>query len=267
VLEETVCWRFQIATLVIFIAACLVQPGYAQPDLPTAERDRISAPPLLGQVGNEKKGTTLLDLVRSGGIVGVCILVLSVIAFAFAIEQLISLRRSRLMPRKQLEFFEQAIARGDVPGALEYCQSTKPNLLINVIQAGLERYQASEFGFAEYRTAVEEAGEYVTGKLYRKTEILSLIAAIAPMLGLLGTVLGMIEAFNTIAQKGDGIARPDELAGGIGQALVTTLLGLIVAIPTLIAYSYFRNQIDAIVAETGMQVERVLLPLSRHKKP
>jgi biopolymer transport protein ExbB len=128
----------------------------------------------------------------------------------------------------------------------------------------LERYKGSEFGFAEYKAAVEEAGEDQTGRLYRKTEMLGLIGSIAPMLGLTGTVLGMIKAFNKIASSG-GMARPDELADGIGQALVTTLMGLVVAIPTMVAFSYFRNRIDSIVAEAGKRVEQIMMPLGRRK--
>lgn len=91
-----------------------------------------------------------------------------------------------------------------------------------------------------------------------------MIGSIAPMLGLTGTVLGMITAFNAIAASG-GMAKPDELAGGIGQALVTTLMGLVVAIPTTIAFSYFRNRIDSIVAEAGKCVEQIMMPLGRRK--
>ena len=75
----------------------------------------------------------------------------------------------------------------------------------------------------------------------------------------------MIEAFNTIAAR-EGMARPEELAGGIGQALITTLLGLLVAIPTMVAFSYFRNKIDSIVSEAGKRVERIMSPLGRKKK-
>ncbi len=125
-------------------------------------------------------------------------------------------------------------------------------------------YLCSEFGYAEYRSAVEEAGEDQTGKLYRRTEVLNVIGAIAPMLGLTGTVLGMIEAFTTIASL-EGMARPQELAGGIGQALITTLLGLLVAIPTMVAFSYFRNKIDSLVAEAGKRIEQIMMPLGRKK--
>jgi biopolymer transport protein ExbB len=126
------------------------------------------------------------------------------------------------------------------------------------------RYRSSEYGFAEYRAAVEEAGEEQTNRLYRKTEVLSIIGAIAPMLGLLGTVQGMIEAFNTIAST-SGAAKPGDLAGAISIALVTTFEGLVVAIPTLTVLSFFRTRIDSLVAEAGSKIEQLLTPLSRPK--
>ena len=155
------------------------------------------------------------------------------------------------------------IVHGEIKQAVNLClQKENYSLSTEVVLAGLNRYQSSEFGFAEYRSAVEEAGEDQTGKLYRRTEVLHVIAAIAPMLGLTGTVLGMIEAFTTIASL-EGMARPQELAGGIGQALITTLLGLVVAIPTMVAFSYFRNKIDSIVSEAGKRIERLMMPLGR----
>jgi len=164
-----------------------------------------------------------------------------------------------------LDELDQLIGEGRVDEAIQACQEPQNQSLASyVVLAGLERYKGSEFGFAEYKAAVEEAGEEQTGRLYRKTEVLGLIGSIAPMLGLTGTVLGMITAFNTIASTG-GAAKPDELAGGIGQALVTTLMGLVVAIPTMIAFSYFRNRIDSIVAEAGKRVEQIMMPLGRRK--
>ncbi len=165
-----------------------------------------------------------------------------------------------------LDELEQLIVQGEINKAIEFCRQSKNySLATEVILAGLQRYKSSEFGFAEYRSAVEEAGEDQTGQLYRRTEVLNVIGAIAPMLGLTGTVLGMIEAFTTIASL-EGMARPQELAGGIGQALITTLLGLVVAIPTMVAFSFFRNKIDSLVAEAGKRIERVMMPLGRKKK-
>jgi biopolymer transport protein ExbB len=181
------------------------------------------------------------------------------------VEHAMTIRKNVLMPDEVLDVLDELLAQGKVDAAIEACQQPENHSLVAyVILAGLERYKSSEFGFAEYKAAVEEAGEEQTGRLYRKTEVLGLIGSIAPMLGLTGTVLGMITAFNTIASSG-GAAKPDELAGGIGQALVTTLMGLVVAIPTMIAFSYFRNRIDSIVAEAGKRVEQIMMPLGRRK--
>jgi biopolymer transport protein ExbB len=169
------------------------------------------------------------------------------------------------MPDQVVADLDALIEQGQLDQALNYCQQPDNQCLFsNVVLAGLERHRSSEFGFAEYKAAVEEAGEEETSALYRKTEVLGVIGAIAPMLGLLGTVQGMIMGFNTIATTG-GTARPEDLASSISLALVTTFEGLVVAIPTMVAYSFFRNRIDTLVAEAGKRVEQVLGPLGRRR--
>ena len=212
---------------------------------------------------------TILTMVFGGNLLGVfivvMILLLSMISVYFIIEHLLTITRNRIMPDATLSELEALIVHGEINNAIDLChQKENYSLATEVVLAGLERYKSSEFGYAEYRSAVEEAGEDQTGKLYRRTEVLNVIGAIAPMLGLTGTVLGMIEAFTTIASL-EGMARPQELAGGIGQALITTLLGLLVAIPTMVAFSYFRNKIDSLVAEAGKRIEQVMMPLGRKK--
>jgi biopolymer transport protein ExbB len=172
---------------------------------------------------------------------------------------------ARIMPEQVLTDLEQLIAQNRIQEAIDYCYEPRnASLATDVVLAGLERYKSSEFGFAEYKSACEEAGEEGTARLYRKIDILNLIGVIAPMLGLLGTVQGMIEAFNVIASTG-GTAKPADLADSISKALVTTMEGLMVAIPAMVAYSFFRNQIDHLVAETGKRVERIMSPLSRKR--
>jgi biopolymer transport protein ExbB len=185
---------------------------------------------------------------------------------AFIVEHALTIRKEVLMPETVLQPLEEQIAAGRLDEAIAFCQQPQNYCLASdVILAGLERFKGSQFGFAEYKAAVEEAGEEQTSALYRKTEVLGVIGAIAPMLGLLGTVQGMILAFDELAASG-GAANPAELADEIGLALVTTFEGLVVAIPAMIAYSYFRNLIDSLVAEAGKRVERVLTPLGQQKK-
>jgi biopolymer transport protein ExbB len=210
---------------------------------------------------------TLFKMVFGGnrfGIAIVCLIIfLSLVSTFFIIEHALTITHQRLMPTGVLDELERLILHGEIKQAILLChQKENYSLATEVILAGLNRFQSSEFGFAEYRSAVEEAGEDQTGRLYRRTEILHVIGTVAPMLGLTGTVLGMIDAFTTIAAL-EGMARPQELAGGIGQALITTLLGLLVAIPSMVAFSYFRNKIDSIVSETGKRVERLMMPLGR----
>ena len=219
---------------------------------------------------NEKTGPpTILKMLFGGNLLGLAIVLLiiflSVISLFVISDNAWRITAAKLMPDKILSELEARIVHGDVTQAMELCrQKANYSMSTEIILAGLQRFQASEFGYAEYRSAVEEAGEDVTGRLYRRIEVLNVIGAIAPMLGLTGTVIGMIEAFTTIASL-EGMARPQELAGGIGQALITTLLGLLVAIPTMVAYSYFRNRIDSIVAEAGKRIEQVMMPLGRKK--
>ena len=211
------------------------------------------------------KAKTLFDWWLAGGTIGMIICLLSVVALGFGIEHGITIRKPRLMPPQVIADLEQMIARGEIDQAIEYChQPQNHSLTSDVVLAALERYRGSEFGFAEYKSAAEEAGEDNTARLYRKTEVLAVIGAIAPMLGLLGTVQGMISAFDTIASSG-GMARPEELAGGIGLALVTTFEGLVVAIPAMVAFSYFRNKIDSLIAEAGKRVDQILTPLGRKR--
>ncbi len=222
--------------------------------------------PSTPQTPANSQSRTLLNTLIDGGIVGLIIGLLSVVAVGFIVEHFITIRKSVLIPESVADELEQLIRDGQIDEAIDACNDPQnESLIADVVVAGLLRYQASEFGFAEYKAAVEEAGEDQTGQLYRKTEVLGIIGAVAPMLGLTGTVLGMIKAFNKIAAT-SGAARPEELAEGIGQALVTTLMGLVVAIPTMIAFSYFRIRIDSIVAEAGKRVEQIMMPLGRRRQ-
>src|SRR3954452_8835025 len=211
------------------------------------------------------KHRTFIDSIKAGGYIGIIIILMSVVAVAFVIEHSITIRKERLMPEAAMGQVEEVIARGDLQAAAQFCEDPRNySLATDVILAGLERYQSSEFGFADYKSAVEEAGEDNTARLYRKTDGLNIIGVIAPMLGLFGTVEGMMESFNIIASQ-EGAAQPFQLADSISKALVTTWLGLVVAIPSMVAFSYFRNKIDSLVSECGKRVERILTPLSRRR--
>lgn len=208
---------------------------------------------------------TFMDNLIASGLIGLVIIILSFVAVGLIIEHAISIRKERLMPEVAMQQLEEMLHHGQIAEATEFCRDPKNySLATDVILAGLETYQGSEFGFAEYKAAVEEAGEDNTARLYRKTDMLNVIAAIAPMLGLLGTVQGMILAFNQLASE-EKHPSPADLADNISLALVTTFEGLVVAIPAMAAFSYFRNKIDSLVSECGKRVERILMPLARKR--
>jgi biopolymer transport protein ExbB len=248
------------------------QKAVAQETNPTLEDvaassapEPAAAPPALTGKGKVVKVRTFLDSIRAGGYIGVIIILMSVVAVGFVIEHALTIRKQRLMPDAVLDPLADMIAHGDIAGATTYCQEPQNYCLAtDVILAALERYQSSEFGFADYKAAAEEAGEDNTARLYRKTDGLNVIGVIAPMLGLFGTVEGMIESFNIISSQ-QGNAETYQLADSISKALVTTWLGLIVAIPSMVAFSFFRNKIDSLVSECGKRVERILTPLSRKR--
>jgi len=198
---------------------------------------------------------SLLSTVSKGGAVGVVIILLSIVALALAIAHAIHIRTSVLAPDALVDRLHGMLASGDLAGARKLCADPDEDCFLSrVMSAGFKRMTNSAFGSLELKGALEDAGKEQVARLYRTTDGLGLIAAIAPMLGLLGTVVGMVGAFNTISST-EGFARPALLAGDISQALVTTLMGLILAIPATAAFTFFRNRIDHLASEVGTIVE------------
>ena len=204
------------------------------------------------------------EIVFSGGVTGFLIVMLlfglSITLVALIVEHLLSLRRHHLLPIGLAEEVQRFLVAGDVSGANAACNA-KPSFLSFVLQAGIAE---TESGWNAVEKAMEDAAADQSAKLLRKIDYLSVIANIAPMVGLLGTVFGMIFAFQEVAST-EGSARAADLATGIYQALVTTVGGLLVAIPALAAFAIFRNHIDQMVADGSHLAQQVFLPLKRRR--
>lgn len=201
-------------------------------------------PFLLAQEAEAAPTKTLLEYIRSGGFIGYVIILLSFVAVGLIIAHLIRNRPSRLAPPVVVDDLQRLLRTNDVEGAIAYCEHPDhDSFLTRVFGSALVRCSKSPFGLLEFRSALEEAGQEQVARLYRSTDGIGLIASVAPMLGLLGTVVGMVGAFDTIAGT-KGAAAPDQLAGYISLALITTVQGLVVAIPCTAVFSYFRNRID-----------------------
>jgi len=171
-----------------------------------------------------------------------------------------TIRASVLMPPGLGEEVYNLLAAGKVGSADQRCQM-QPSFLAHVLGAGLDEVDG---GWPAVEKAVEDATAEQSARLFRKIEYLSVIGNIAPMMGLLGTVIGMIFAFREVADT-QGAARAADLAEGIYLALVTTVEGLIVAIPSLAAFAVFRNRVDHLVAEVTYVAQHVFAPMKRNR--
>jgi biopolymer transport protein ExbB len=202
----------------------------------------------------------IVDILRAGGPVGLLIVLLSVAAVALVVEHLMTIRAAVLMPPGLAEEVEQFLATGQPAAAVDCCRQ-RPSVLAHVIESGL---MEADGGWASVEKALEDATADQSARLLRKIEYLSLIGNIAPMLGLLGTVIGMIFAFREVADT-QGAARAADLAEGIYLALVTTVEGLIVAIPALGAFAIFRNRVDQLIAEVAQAAQHAMRPIKQRR--
>ncbi len=190
------------------------------------------------------------QIADNAGPIGWCIIILSVVGVALAIENAVFLRKEKLAPPDLIDEIEALFEAGDYQEAIELCEA-EPNFFTNVVAAGLPKLHAS---FDAIEKSLEEMTEEEALKLHAKIGWLSFIAAVSPMMGLLGTVSGMIESFNVIAAT-KGQADPSQLSSGISGALVTTMLGLIIAIPMTFAFTLYRNKVVKMTIEIGAVVE------------
>ena len=214
-------------------------------------------PPLLQastSAASSKLGN-LYDLILAGGPIMVPIALCSVVALGYFVERLGALAAGRLAPRSFTPALEQALAESPA-AALEFCEQQPNVALARVMSAGLRRFHENR---GEIERAVEDAGSREVATLMRRLRPLVIITAIAPLLGLLGTVTGMIKAFQVMALQ-KGIGKPELLAGGISQALVTTAAGLSVAIPVQVAYYWLKSKVDRFAATTEVVFDAVVLP-------
>lgn len=205
----------------------------------------LITPPFLQDTLNavpEAESTSLLEALMYGGWVMVPIILLSVIAIYLFFERLVVINRARKDPGVVTDRIRDYVHAGDIDGALAYCdQEDKP--MTHILRLGLERLGRP---ISEIQDAVQAAGKYEAFELEKRTGHLATIAGVAPMLGFLGTVTGMIAAFQDI-QRLQGNVNPSVLAGGIWEALMTTATGLVVGILALFFYNFLLDRINRLI--------------------
>jgi biopolymer transport protein ExbB len=188
---------------------------------------------------------SLFDMVVAGGPMMIPIGLCSVIALAYAVERSMRLTAQRLGTHSFGQSVVDAFKNESAEKAIQICDEEK-SPMAHILAEGLKRVTQSTL---DREKAVEDAGAREVKRLSANLRPLVVVGMIAPLLGLLGTVWGMIDAFKNVALN-EGLGKPELLAAGISQALVTTAAGLAIAIPTQAAYFYFRSKIDRFTART-----------------
>ena len=232
--------------IIVGVWSMLVSLGFAQGSEPASQ-------------------VSLLQLIKTGGWAMWPLGGFSIFMVTLIIQNFMNLRPKVLLHNEQMPALLEMMMGRKVKSALIYCRKN-PSLFANTLGAGLERCLDDEvIDFMKVKESVEEASIEQTSKLMKPIDYLSIIGASAPMLGLLGTVSGMIKAFNTMGTTGMG--KPELLAANIGEALITTATGLVIAIPAMFFFFFFKKGFQKTLATLGRNVGFLFDALQSGKRP
>jgi len=204
----------------------------------------------------------MVEMFLAGGAFMWPILILLIIGLAFCLERLWTLTRASVNTRKFLARLHNALQEGGIEAAAAECEKT-PGPVASILHAGLSR---AEKGLEFVEKAITNAGSIEMAFLERGMIVLTTVIVLAPMLGFTGTVSGMVNAFDAIKKAND--ISPSIVAGGISQALLTTLFGLVVAMLIQIFYNYFTSRIDKLIIdmeESSVELMDALVELQEKK--
>ncbi len=242
-----------------WIRPCLLV-GFLTPAA-AAQSDPVLVPAATGVA-------SIAAMMQQGGPMLIPLIACSFLLFVFVFERAISLRRGRVIPKPFVNRFIDQLQNDELTprAALERCRENG-SPVAEVFAAAIVKWDRPA---VEVEQAIIDTGERVSNGLRKYLRLFNGIATISPLIGLLGTVFGMIRAFNVIAQA-DAMGRPDLLAGGISQALLTTAAGLTVAIPAYVMHLYFSSRADKLVTEIDSYSQDVVNVVAidgwREKKP
>jgi len=221
--------------------------------------------------------TSIWDFLLKGGIMMVPIGICSLVVVAVTLERSMVLRRKRIVPGGFIDGFERTLTSSTDPkrDGESYCESDG-SPIAKIVEAGM-----SQFGrpIDCIERHIAHKGEHEVFELRRRLRVLSVVTAAAPLLGLVGTIIGMIKAFQTVALSAEALGRTEMLAEGIYEAMITTAAGLLVAIPSLIVYHWLSGKIERItqdmdkvcvrateaIADAGHSAHRPTAPMDNHE--
>lgn len=185
----------------------------------------------------------MLDIFEKGGFLMYPIFICSLIAITIFFERMFFLKSIKTKTKRFVLRVKNLVKKGSIELAISACRKS-PTPISEIMLAGLMKFGR---GRDEMKEAIEDSANQEIPVLERNLSTLSTIGNITPLLGLLGTVFGMVKAFNVIAVM--GVGKPEALAGGISEALLTTAFGLSIAIPTIVVYNYLSHRVDKLIRE------------------
>ncbi|MBI5207932.1 MAG: MotA/TolQ/ExbB proton channel family protein [Candidatus Firestonebacteria bacterium] len=193
--------------------------------------------------GGQKNRAWVIDMFVRGGFTMYFILICSIVGVYIVIEKAVKIRKNILMPTAFVAQLRNTVKSNDITQVMELCKD-KDICIAKVLSAGLMEYRE---GISAVREAIDSKGSLESGYMSKHMQLLGVMANMSPLLGFVGTVTGMISAFGVVA--GYGSSRPDLLAAGVAEALITTAYGLFVGIPLLVFYYYFDGKISQLSLE------------------
>ena len=255
--EKLTRWRLMILVIIVLCGLTPLLLGQQQPSASSDQAAAVAVEPAA-------TSTSILGMVTNGGVLMIPIAICSFILLMFVFERSISLRRGRVIPRPFVRNFMDRLRNGELTRkqALKVCNSNR-SPVAEVFAAAARKWGHSS---VEVEQAIIDSGERVANGLRKYLRLINGIATVSPLLGLLGTVVGMIQAFNAIVAAG-AMGQPELLAAGIGQALITTAAGLSVAIPALIAYMFLTSRVDKLIIEIDALGQEIVQSIAADSVP
>jgi biopolymer transport protein ExbB len=247
---------FAIALFAIATQWMITQPLSAQDtEVATEIADDAAGEP--GTVGGEK---SLIDMYKAGGWAMYPLTLLSIGGFGLIVYNFMAIRPEPILNTEATEQIDEALGALDIEKARQLCQEN-PSPTTNIIEAGMNRVDVDNYDPEQVKEAIEESSSEELAGPFVLINYLSVVGSLSPMVGLLGTVSGMVKAFNVIEAEGAGSAQA--LAGNISEALITTATGMIIGIPAMFFFFFFKNRYGKITSRIGRVVGDLQFTLNK----
>lgn len=240
---------FAIALLAMASQWVLTQPLSAQDTAVSTE-----------EIASAESGKSLIDMYRAGGWAMYPLTLLSIGGFGLIVYNFMAVRPEAILNSEATAQIDEAMANLDIAKAKTICDEN-PSPTTNVIRAGLNRIDLENYDPEPIKQAIEESSSEELAGPYVLINFLSVVGSLSPMVGLLGTVSGMVKAFNVIEAEGAGSAQA--LAGNISEALITTATGMIIGIPAMFFFFFFKNRYGKIISRIGRVVGDLQFTLNK----